>query len=97
MAVAQAYLPVNITYACVELALDLLVRDRTRPSSTDQSQISKIKVEGIEIAYNTPLMAGQLNSDGTVISDGIAAMLRCYGTYSDPTRRGVRFGRMVRK
>lgn len=97
--IPENYIPKNITNACIELAYDQLVSDKTRPTSTEQSQISKLKVDVLEISYDTPLANQETSVSSTaVISDSLKAMLRCYGvTATGATSGGVKFGRLIRR
>jgi hypothetical protein len=99
LAIPDDYLPKNVTHACIELAYDLITSDKTRPSSTDQSQLAKVKVDTIELTYDTPLQNdSRVTTQAAVITDGLKAILRCYGTVAyDTLPGGVKFGRILRK
>lgn len=92
--IPESYIPANLKYANMELAIDIVSNDTLR-STDSNSQVSNITVDTIKISYDTRLGEGATGLTNNTVSMHIRTLLRCLGTYKGYSSNGIKFGNLI--
>lgn len=94
MTIVESYIPANLKFANMELAIDIASNDNLR-ATDDNSQISSIAIDVIKVSYATKLAEGISGLNNNVVSMHIKTLLRCLGTYKGVSSSGIKFSSLI--